>query len=105
MWHKHPYLFQDPKIQYPIYDLDLNFDDYIKQSRAIIATNRQHIDKYKEIVINANTPYELKPSQTAKNGVLLIHGLLDSPFIMRDIGERLQSKGLLVRSIMLPGHA
>jgi len=43
----------------------------------------------------------------AKDGVLLIHGLSDSPFLMRDLGDalaRLPGKCLLVRSILLPGH-
>jgi len=105
MLHKNPSLFQDPKIEYPIHDLNLNFDDYIKQSRTIIANNRQDIDNYAKIVIDANTPFEFKPPNKAKQGVLLIHGLLDSPFIMREIGERLCTKGFLARAIMLPGHA
>lgn len=105
MLNKYPNLFQDPKIEYPIYDLNLNFDDYIKQSRAIIANNRQDLENYRKLIIEANTPFEFIPLKQAKYGTLLIHGLLDTPFIMRDIGERLCKKGYLVRSIMLPGHA
>ena len=55
-------------------------------------------------VINNNSPFEFRPQGDAKQGALLVHGLFDSPFIMRDIGKHLQQQGLLVRSILLPGH-
>ena len=105
MWRKYPKLFQDQKIDYPIYDLDLNFDDYIKKSREIITEIRQDLDNNANLIVDANSPFEFRPAQKAKYGALLIHGLLDSPFIMRDIGNQLCQKGLLVRSLMLPGHS
>ena len=37
-------------------------------------------------------------------GALLIHGLSDSPFLLHDIGRKLQAEGVLVRGIVLPGH-
>lgn len=43
-------------------------------------------------------------------GVLLVHGLTDSPFLMRDLGDALARTPLvpgrctLVRSLLLPGH-
>lgn len=102
---KYPKLFQDPDIDYPIYNLELNFQDYIAKSKNIIANTRQDLQgKNAELIIDANAPFELKPANKPKYGALLIHGLLDSPFIMRDIGERLRANGLLVRSVMLPGH-
>lgn len=105
MLNKHQKLFQDPKIDYPIYDPNLAFQDYISRSKIIIANTRQDLTKNNaELIIEANAPFELVPKQKAKYGALLIHGLLDSPYIMRDIGNRLCEKGMLVRSIMLPGH-
>jgi len=41
-------------------------------------------------------------------GVLLIHGLSDSPFLMSDLGDALSEMSndcFLIRSILLPGHA
>lgn len=106
MLRKYPKIFQNPHINYPIYDLNLSFTDYIKQSEKIIADHRQDLNLHPELTIQNNAPFELKPNELKpKTGVLLIHGLLDSPFIMRDIGNYLQSEGLLVRSIMLPGHS
>lgn len=38
-------------------------------------------------------------------GVLLVHGLTDTPFLMRDVGKHFQNKSCyLIRSILLPGH-
>ena len=113
MFHKQPELFQDPHIDYPIDNLDLHFTDYIHLTKKTIAEHRVDLHQYRELIIEANSPFELRPTnpivstQTPtkmKYGALLIHGLLDSPFIMKDAGLHLQSQGLLVRSILLPGH-
>ena len=104
MFYKHSKLFQDPKIDYPIYDLELPFTDYIQKTKHIIANTRQDLDQRAQWIIEANSPFELRPTTQPTYGVLLIHGLLDSPFIMRDIGEQLRKQGCLVRSILLPGH-
>ncbi|MHB1948263.1 MAG: alpha/beta hydrolase [Gammaproteobacteria bacterium] len=110
MFNKHSKLYQDPHIQYPIDDLDLNFADYIAKSKKIIADYRVDLNHHAECIIEANAPFEFRPSQPLstnkiKYGALLIHGLLDTPFMMKDVGLQLHSQGLLVRSIMLPGHA
>jgi esterase/lipase len=71
--------------------------------------------RFSEEAINARLPFELIPDETdcegkeARDGkptraVLLIHGLLDSAFVMRDIGERFKEECFLVRAILLPGH-
>jgi esterase/lipase len=52
-----------------------------------------------------NTPFEIKPKKPNGKGALLVHGLFDTPFIMRDVGQHLADQGFLVRSILLPGHA
>jgi esterase/lipase len=59
------------------------------------------------MIVDANAPYELRPKNSLgiiQCGALLIHGLYDCPFSLRDIGTRLQSAGVLCRSILLPGH-
>lgn len=109
MFRKYPELFQDPHIQYPIDDLNLDFADYIAKNKSIIEKyrfDRAHGTALStNLIIEANSPFELRPEKPAKYGVLLVHGLLDTPFIMKDIGMELQKQGLLVRSILLPGHA
>ena len=107
MFHQSPKLFTDPNVEYPINNLDLHFTDYISQSKKIIAETRVDLTKETEAtIIEANAPFELKPegSERPKYGALLIHGLLDSPFHLRDIATQLQKQGIWVRSILLPGH-
>lgn len=85
----------------------LSFADYITQTQAMIRKARTDItDESRQYIIEANSPFILLPKgpQQIKRGVLLIHGLYDSPFTMRDIGHQLQQKGFLVYAILLPGH-
>lgn len=109
LYNQQPALFQDPHINYPIDNLTLSFSDYISRSQNIIRNTRLDLanNPLAELIIEANSPFELKPihhDQKQRIGALLIHGLYDSPFMMRDIGQELQSQGMLVRSILLPGH-
>jgi esterase/lipase len=96
---------------YPDCDSNLSFSDYIKQCQELIAARRPDLQtnspQYQRI-LDANSPCELRPAtlpnDNIKRGVLLIHGLLDCPFSLRDIGKQLQQAGMLCRSILLPGH-
>jgi esterase/lipase len=94
------------RLDYPIIDTRKPFADYINQCRSFIAERRADLQTNPEqanTIIEANTPFEFFPSHT-KWGALLIHGLLDSPFSLRDTGAALQSQGIYCRSILLPGH-
>lgn len=113
MFRKHSKLYQDPHIAYPVDNLELDFADYITKSKKIIEKYHYAYPHYPEKVMETVPPFELRPENPVfseknphkiKCGALLIHGLLDTPFLMKDIGANLQSQGLLVRSIMLPGH-
>ncbi len=67
-----------------------------------------------EQLINGNAPFELKPALgnskfTGKNnayqrGIVLTHGLTDSPYFMRALGEFFAAQGFVVMAILLPGH-
>lgn len=100
-------------INYPITEIKLPFSEYIARSRAIIEERRTDLQSdisKTELIIHSNSPFELYPThpirsgKLLKYGVLLIHGLLDSPFTLREIGTQLQANGMLCRSILLPGH-
>jgi alpha-beta hydrolase superfamily lysophospholipase len=52
---------------------------------------------------NWNRTFELE-SNTPKAGVLLLHGLSDSPFSMRSLGTRLHGAGAWVVGLRVPGH-
>lgn len=103
----------DTIINYPISDSSLPFSDYISKTRAIIEERRTDLQQQSEKaaqIIDANSPFELYPdnpirsTNQLKYGALLIHGLLDSPFSMRDIGKALQAGGIMSRALLLPGH-
>lgn len=56
---------------------------------------------------NWNRSYELVPSAgtaQANMGVLLIHGLTDSPYSLRALGQRLHEDGAYVIGLRVPGH-
>ena len=50
-----------------------------------------------------NHSFELT-RQSAIGGVLLLHGMSDSPYTMRALGETLNQQGYLVVVLRLPGH-
>jgi pimeloyl-ACP methyl ester carboxylesterase len=52
---------------------------------------------------NWNRTFELVPEQ-ARGGVLLLHGLSDSPYSLRAVGMLLQQRGWHVLGLRLPGH-
>lgn len=93
---------------YPISDISLTFSEYITRCRSLIEERRVDLQQNSnaKLIIDANSPFELVPHQAnqSKCGALLIHGLLDSPFSLRDISLRLQANGVLCRAILLPGH-
>ena len=97
---------------FPLSNIRLPFSEYIAHTRILIESRRQDLPSNipREKIINANLPFQLSPTHPIKNGerikygVLLIHGLFDSPFSMRDLSIVLQTNGILCRSILLPGH-
>ena len=54
---------------------------------------------------NLNASFVFYPRGTVfRGGVLLVHGLSDSPYQMREIGSSLSDKGYYVIGLRLPGH-
>lgn len=52
-----------------------------------------------------NAPREWRPvGRPTRGGVLLVHGLGDSPWSFHDLGPELARQGFLARSVLLPGH-
>ena len=113
MAHTKPYL-KKLSLSYPSHHSELAYQDYITQCQTLVKQHRLDLhEPQAEHIITANTPFELYPPQPiaashpgkkAKYGALLIHGLFDSPFSLRDIGSQLQAHGILARGILLPGH-
>lgn len=96
------------------FDNDVSFDEYIRKTGEIILKTRVDINENnREHILNANIPFELKPDEKKyprnkngryEKGILFIHGLSDSPYLMRAVALHFQAGGFLVRSILLPGH-
>ncbi|HOK07174.1 MAG TPA: alpha/beta fold hydrolase [Syntrophales bacterium] len=92
----------------------LPFGSYIERQRAAIRAARTDLDgPYGASVVDWNAPFELRPAEGPavrgpsgryRRAILLTHGLSDSPYMMRAVGSFLQSRGFLVRAVLLPGH-
>ena len=56
--------------------------------------------------VNWNRTFRLNPAPGTeiRGAVLLLHGLTDSPYSMRSIGEHLAARGFEVVGLRLPGH-
>ncbi|MFK5923807.1 MAG: alpha/beta fold hydrolase [Verrucomicrobiota bacterium] len=54
--------------------------------------------------VNWNRTVELLPSGKLKGGVLLLHGLSDSPYSLRSQAELFYSQGFYVLVMRMPGH-
>jgi esterase/lipase len=90
------------------------FTEYIEHYRQIIEQTRDDLSgRNAQTIIGANTPFELVPNEEHfgkdKNGhysrgIVLIHGLSDSPYHMRSLAEHFRDQGFLVRALLLPGH-
>ena len=52
---------------------------------------------------NWNRSFEL-PVESPRGGVLLLHGMSDSPYSLRALGESLSERGFWVVGLRLPGH-
>lgn len=101
-------------------DDNLPFAEYIKRSKQYIAEQRTDLggltEKEKQEIINGNAPFLLKPLITPgkecmnpetgkyKRGILLTHGLTDSPYTLRYIAEFFRQQCFLVYAMLLPGH-
>ncbi len=82
------------------------YREHCKQGITFAKSNLNSPDFEK--VISANMPFELLPPSESivksRKGIILLHGLYDSPCIMRSLGDYFVNQGFKVRAILLPGH-
>ncbi|WP_051216102.1 alpha/beta hydrolase [Ferrimonas futtsuensis] len=81
-----------------------SFDAYREETRRWLRDNRAFVSGDTLAEIEANTPFEVIPHEGARRGILLVHGLSDSPTYFEDIAQSLANRGFLVRTLLLPGH-
>ncbi|MEM1174875.1 MAG: alpha/beta fold hydrolase [Pseudomonadota bacterium] len=93
------FLFDFSRANFHAYQVAIR--SHVRQQRVFLNPDRR--DDELAMVL----PFELRPPANCEGptrGILLVHGILDTAFAMRDIGHRLQAECFLVRAILLPGH-
>ncbi|MEO8332623.1 MAG: alpha/beta fold hydrolase, partial [Gallionella sp.] len=89
------------------------FADYVAHTRDMLQSAHAGAgDAGLEKIVDGNAPFELMPSagypagnsRPYRRGVLLTHGLSDSPYFMRHLAAFFQESGFRVMAVLLPGH-
>jgi esterase/lipase len=81
-----------------------SFAQYRTETQDWMAQHRAFQSDERDSELARNAPMEWRPAQAARKGVVLFHGLGDSPWSFADIGQALAGQGFLVRTALLPGH-
>lgn len=111
------------KVQTFDYNNKRSYDEYLTFAQAKVNTENPkaslkcpietgvtqalNLNKNELTVANLVSPFELKAktnSSAITQGILLIHGLTDSPYLLHDLAAFYHSQGLSVRTLLLPGH-
>ncbi len=120
LWHK---VVLEKEFRASDYSDELTFQEYQRIEEELFAELDEKIhkkigkagknlfDRYqqgslsdpKRFKQNYNRSYERIP-QRVKGGVLLVHGLTDSPYSLKDVGDIFYKNGFYVLSIRLPAH-
>lgn len=91
----------------------LTFPAYIERMQAIVRQARQQSGgACDDAALAGNLPFELFPdgdfpigqNKPYRRGVLLTHGLSDSPYHLRHLAGFFQRQGFRVMALLLPGH-
>ncbi|MDD2702175.1 MAG: alpha/beta fold hydrolase [Sideroxydans sp.] len=89
----------------------LSFIEYIRNTEEMLRqvhAGKPDIEKR----VNGNVPFAWQPmgdyqkgnEKPYRRGVLLTHGLSDSPYHMRYLGDFFRCNGFYVMAVLLPGH-
>ncbi len=88
-----------------------SYAEYILACRERLASGHRHlpgITQDRMVAINAPFEWHPDPKHKTQHGyeraAILLHGLNESSFSLRDIGHHLVEQGFLVRGLLLPGH-
>ncbi|MBV1959569.1 MAG: alpha/beta fold hydrolase [Pseudomonadales bacterium] len=95
------------------YSASLNYKDYVGLARELITDRNPRASEVVEgaagmTVLDFVAPkqWPLDPNCNKPTlGMLLIHGLSDSPYSVSDVGNHFSQNCVLVRSVLLPGHS
>ncbi|HFD79402.1 MAG TPA: alpha/beta fold hydrolase [Gammaproteobacteria bacterium] len=84
-----------------------SIEAYLEETRRRVEQARTDLDGAdREAIVAGNSACRLwQEGRTGlRRGVLLVHGLADSPFLMRDLAEAFHQRGFDVLVMQLPGH-
>lgn len=82
-----------------------SFAAYEADTLRRVAARRGALQADDWVEARLNAPREWRPvNRPIRGGVLLVHGLGDSPWSFHDLGPELARQGFLARSVLLPGH-
>lgn len=94
-----------------VFDYDNgSYQDYIAWSQRRLRTAR--LEAPTEKILANLLPFELEPDSDCpvdsqgkvQNGIVLVHGLIASPWSMKHIGEYFQSRCFYVLGVLMQGH-
>lgn len=88
------------------------FAEYVIRTREMLGRVHCLTGDNLEKIVDGNAPFEMKPQPDVfggqqkhfHRGILLTHGLSDSPYSMRHLAAFFQENGFRVMAILLPGH-
>lgn len=85
-----------------------DFSIYLNTTHDLLSTRRKVFTSELASEVEWNSPHEWRPVQgkggRPRRGILLVHGLGDSPYSFIDVAKTLQGSGFLVRTVLLAGH-
>ncbi len=81
-----------------------SFEQYVDETRAWLDETRVFHGAGYQVEMDVVSPYRLLPDNPNGEGILLVHGLGDSPYSFVDIAPYLAKHGYLVHVMLLPGH-
>lgn len=83
-----------------------SFSEYRQRTLDLLRSRRGSAQSEATVALNAPREWRPAPSKKAgpTKGVLLVHGLGDSPWSFHDVARELAADGFLVRTVLLPGH-
>lgn len=86
-----------------------DYGAYLRATRAHLERHAVAVGDFpRERQIDWRMPFEREPGPGCDGrpqvGLLLIHGLADTPFVFRDLADRLAAHCVRVRAVLLPGH-
>lgn len=86
---------------------DESFEQYVSRVSIYLDKKKEWVNADNKILEKqAVMPYEIpaQPDCNVVTGLLMIHGLSDSPYVLKSMAQALSRKCVWIRGVLLPGH-